>query len=456
MENATAPLSDSGSVTHISPASAAGKFIVLGGPVPEISGLNLLNLEGTIGFQCDAVILLKHIDPPELANVLSEAPDPAVPIADFFGNHPVRRDFIGSLLNDESAKEMQQSITPILRRLKELPFRAAREDRPWMTLLRLAYSRDAPAKAILDPGYPLTVQYPLVGTGVGTREQLEYLAEQDLFRRRHFTRTHGCSKCGSARLHVYEACSGCGSADLADEVLIHHYRCGCQESESHFIQGDLLICPKCHRGLRHLGIDYGKPGNVVVCRGCGAANSEPLVNFVCLDCSTVTAAERATETDWYHYDLTEKGLATLRDGRLPRFEPVRPLSLDPRAYSLREFILLAAHEMRTSSSFRRPFTVARISFSNSDTIRHDLGLPAIDIALRHAADAAVKTLRGSDFVSTGDGPSIFIGFPGIATTDFRKFEDRIRKSILDAVVVPLALTFDIAEGDAIKDMLAKD
>jgi hypothetical protein len=165
--------------------------MILGGPAPNISGLNL---EGTIGFHCDAVILLKHIDPPELADVLKQAPDPAVPIADFFGNHPVRRDFVGSLFNGESAKEMQQSFAPIWSRLKELPFRAAQEDRAGLTILRLAYSRDAPVKAAFNPAYPLIVQYPLVGTGTGVRQQLELLANEGLLCRRHFARTHACNK----------------------------------------------------------------------------------------------------------------------------------------------------------------------------------------------------------------------------------------------------------------------
>ena len=74
------------------------QFITLGGPVPDISGLKLLNLEGVVGLHCDAIVLLKHIDPPELDSVLRRAPDPAVPSVDFFGNHPIRRDFIGSHL----------------------------------------------------------------------------------------------------------------------------------------------------------------------------------------------------------------------------------------------------------------------------------------------------------------------------------------------------------------------
>ncbi len=137
----------------------------------------MLNLEGVVGLPCDAIILLKHIDPPELDSVLRQAPDPAVPIVDFFGNHPIRRDFVGSQLNDESAMQMQARLAPVWARLAELPFQSSQEDRPGLTLLRLLYSRDAPANATFDPGYPLTVNYPLVGAGGGTRHQLEIAGE---------------------------------------------------------------------------------------------------------------------------------------------------------------------------------------------------------------------------------------------------------------------------------------
>jgi len=426
--------------------------MILGGPAPNISGLNL---EGTIGFHCDAVILLKHIDPPELADVLKQAPDPAVPIADFFGNHPVRRDFVGSLFNGESAKEMQQSFAPIWSRLKELPFRAAQEDRAGLTILRLAYSRDAPVKAAFNPAYPLIVQYPLVGTGTGVRQQLELLANEGLLCRRHFARTHACNKCGSARQNVYEACPACGDSDLIEKVLVHHYRCGCQEPESGFIQGDLLVCPKCRRELRHLGVDYGKPGKIVACRGCGAVNSTPNVNFMCLDCSAVTPAEGAPATDWSHYDLTDLGLSSLRNGRLPKFGSTPVLERISGAYSPRDFGLIATQEKRAARQLKWPFSVARVTFPNIDVVRRDLGLVATDAAIREAADAIVRMVRAGDFVGVGNAPSLVIAFPGIASVEFGVIEDRIRKTIHDAVEAPLELKVDVAEGDAVIELFSR-
>jgi hypothetical protein len=443
------------SATQTSPAPPGRKFIVLGGPAPDISGLNLLNLEGIKGDDCDGIILLKHIDVAELADVLLQAPDPALPIADFFDNHPVRRDFVGSLLNNESAREMQKIFAPIWHRLGELPYRTQTQDRTGMIILRLAYSRDAPVEAVFNARYPLTVQYPLVGTGPGIRQHLEVLANQELLSRRHFTRTHGCIKCGSARLNIYEACPACGSSDLFEEVLVHHYRCGCQEAESHFIQGDVLICPKCHRELRHLGVDYGKPGKIVTCRVCGAANSEPTVNFVCMDCAAVTLADAAPATDWYHYDLTTLGLNALREGRLPQSDVNPGLEQSPRAYSPREFGLLAMQEKRVARQAEQAFSVARMSFPNLEDVRDEHGAQAAETAFQHAVAVIVKAVRVSDFVGIASTSSVIVGFPGLKPADIRPIEDRIRQTIRDSSEIPLELTVEVAEGDAITTLFAR-
>jgi hypothetical protein len=427
------------------------RFLLLGGTAPPIAGVNL---ETDAGAQFAAIILTKRTTPAELLDTLSQAPDPAVPIADFSGSHPLRSDYVGSKYDAESVTEMKKQFAPIWRRLEKIPFRAKREDRDPLTLLRLVYSRNTPAKAQFAPDDPLIVQYPLLGTAVGTRRELEALATMGLLDRRHFTRTHACSKCGSARLNVYEACPGCHGADLAEEALVHHYRCGCQETESHFAQGLLLICPKCRRELRHLGVDYGKPGNIVVCRTCGAENSEPLVHFVCLDCSAVTPSDRAAATDWYDYDLTDAGMGALREGRLPRIELGPQAEHGTHAYSLGEFQLLATQEIGVARQYSRPFSVARVTIPNIDAVRRDLGPVVTDAAFQLAVDKIVETVRPSDFVGIDSGNSVVIAFPETPVTDLGLIEQQIRQAVHDAVA-PFELAFDFAEGNEAINVFAK-
>jgi Thaumarchaeal output domain 1 len=425
-------------------------FLTLGGAPPTIPGANL---HGSVGSPCAGIILFGKVEALELVSALDQAPDPSLPIADFGNNDLLRRDFVGSRLDQANFQEMEQRFAPIWRRLSEFPFSAARESRTEMAILRLAYSRDTAIKAMFDPNLRRLVKYPLLGTAAGETQSLEILADVDLLRRRHFTRTHACTKCDSARLHVYEACPSCGGADLQEEPLIHHYRCGCQEVESHFKQDQLLVCPKCHRTLRHFGVDYGKPGTAVICASCGAVNSEPLVNFICLDCSTVTAANDAQIMDWYHYDLTEEGILALRQGQLPQFELAPLLEKRTHAYSPREFQLLATQELKVAKRFDLAFSVARITVLNIDALVRQLGAVAAVVDFRRVVDAVVVELRTTDFVGISTMQSMVIGFPGTSAKDVEVALARVRLTIEKTVSARLETSIEVAEGDAIVELL---
>jgi hypothetical protein len=427
-------------------------FLILGGERPLVRGINLC---GSVGSPCAGIILVGKVDPAGLASVLDQAPDPSLPIADFGDNSALHRDFVGTGFDHGSVHEIEKSFAPIWRRLAEFPFNAAQDSRAEMSILRLAYSRDTAITAAFDPNSRHLVKYPLLGTIAGEQRTLEMLAHLELLRRRHFTRTHACAKCESARLHVFEACPSCGGADLQEEPLIHHYRCGCQEVESHFKQDHLLICPKCHRALQHLGVDYGKPGIALLCATCGSTNSEPFVHLACLDCSSVTPTNDAKTTDWYHYDLTEEGIRALRQGKLPQFNFAPLLENRTCAYSPREFRLLVTHELSVSKRFGLPFSVARISLLNIDALVQQHGAVAADAGFRRIVDAVVAELRTTDFVSTGKMQSMVIGLPGTSAKDVDLAVARVRSAIDETVPWLVEVGVEIAESDAIFELLAE-
>ena len=184
-------------------------FLVLGGTSPPLPGISC---RATPGSPCAGILMLGAVTPAQLADALLEVPDPAVPIADFAGNTGLRCDFAGERLNPPALAAFRDFSTPIWRRLAELPFRAAHEDRAELTLLRIAYSRDAAIEASFAPDSSRLVDYRLLGRISAARQRLEALADLDLLRRQFFTRTHACGRCESARLHAYEACPACGSS----------------------------------------------------------------------------------------------------------------------------------------------------------------------------------------------------------------------------------------------------
>jgi len=427
-------------------------FLALGDAPPLVPGMDCHMRAGT---PCSGIVLVGAVEPAVLAGALDTAPDPAVPIVDLGGNRALRSDYTGDPSDAALAAGMHERLAPILHRLRSVPFRAAREDRAELTILRLAYSRNVAIEAAFDPTSHSLIEYPLLGRTGMHRARLEGLATLELLRRQHFTRTHLCIRCDSARLHAFEACPGCGSADLFEASIVHHYRCGWQEPEPLFVKDHALICPKCRRELRHYGVDYDKPGTVMVCRACNQANSEPAVCFACLDCMHVMPAREARTLDWYHYELTEEGLQALREGRIPRFNFGAHLSGHPRAFALRDFRLLARECVRVARRYKRPFAIGTLSFSNASTLRQHHGATKADQGFRRALDTIVEALRDSDFIGAEGGQSIFIGFPETTEKDAHTILDRLSARIKEVTGLPIALAVAVA-GENADELLLED
>ena len=160
----------------------------------------------------------------------------------------------------------------------------------------------------------------------------------------------------------------------------------------------------------------------------------------------MTPAEIAATTDWYHYDLTEPGLNCLRTGQLPQFDFDPSIEKFPRAYSPREFHLLAVQEARTAQRYRRAFSIAQISFPNLEAIRHELGMRAADAAFQRAVDEIVQTVRASDFVGvSNDRTFVIVGLPGTPPADVRPIEDRIWQALHDTIDTPVEVAIEVAE-----------
>lgn len=436
------------------PVATGGElpFLVLGGAHPPVPGTAF---GAPIGASCAGVVLVGAVDPVELAVALDGLPDPAVPVIDFGGNRHIRSDIAGAAFDEGMASELRARLAPIYRRLESMPFRSAPDDRAELTILRLAWSRDCAIEAGYDPDVTAAVGYRLLGRGPSHRELLENLSSLGLLRRRHFTRTHLCAHCDSARLNALETCSSCGGADLGEEPIVHHYRCGWQAPESAYLRDHALICPKCRRELRHHGVDYDKPGVALVCHACGKASSDAALKFACLDCGRETTTADARSVDWYHYDLTEDGVRALETGRVPRFDIREQLEGHPRAFGDREFALLVREGLRVARRYQRPFALGRIALLNADAMRRDHGVTRADEAFRRAADSIAEALRDSDFIRLEDSRSVLIGFPETTETAVLSTLCRIGEQAKAAVDLPIEFSVSAAEGDRISGFIGE-
>lgn len=362
-------------------------------------------------------------------------------------------DIVCSDLASPTLDDLLAKLVSIQAKVDELPPIGHSRDAEKLAVLALAYTRGIDIHARRSALTPATVNYtllhgrPRVGHN-DLRATLEFLASLELLQRRFAARVATCSACASGRVSAFESCVACGSGDLIEESLLHHYRCGFQDGEGKFVSGQNLVCPKCRHELRHFGVDYGRPGTVVRCRDCHQAMTEPHPRFHCLDCGTETRGEDVEARDWHHYALTEAGLAALRAGALPDFGVPRLGDHLPRTHPWRDFTLLVGEQVRVAARYRRRLAVGHIRLTNLGTLRQQQGAQGSDETLRLFAQIIVENLRDTDFVSVPADDALIIAMPETDTAQAQRVLDRIAAAAASKLAFRLQLTCRAVGGDA--------
>lgn len=133
--------------------------------------------------------------------------------------------------------------------------------------------------------------------------------------RRTLYRTHKCPKCMHSHLVYLETCPECGSNILDYEQVIHHFPCANISPEHTYMVGGQLICPKCHKVLRHIGIDYDRPASLYHCQNCGKTFLHPDTKAMCTNCGTVSDVSELYPHDVHEIEITQDGIVVLTRGQ---------------------------------------------------------------------------------------------------------------------------------------------
>jgi hypothetical protein len=126
---------------------------------------------------------------------------------------------VGALVDEvlEHATRISERVAAILERQLDLPSRANMDERD--RLLAVLYTRELrEIRPLCDWRSELIYRYPL----------LEAFAPQ------------------------------CEAIDIRDSIFLHCHTCGHVDSQSTFVSGHALGCPKCQARLRHIGVDYDR------------------------------------------------------------------------------------------------------------------------------------------------------------------------------------------------------
>lgn len=181
-----------------------------------------------------------------------------------------------------------------------------------MRVLRFMYSRDLALEPVLVRTSRIGLTYPVIGASLKNEEEhrvfdiLSFLEREQLIEGDYVDRINLCNSCYGAFLNFREVC-GCGSSDLKLEDVYHHFTCAYVGPESDFGHTGELVCPKCRKNLKHIGLDYDKPSVIYTCRKCQQRFQNAEVKAFCFSCRNDAPVENLLSREIKKYTLTYKG-----------------------------------------------------------------------------------------------------------------------------------------------------
>ncbi len=427
---------------------AKERKLVVFGPVPALlDGWRAIipdsgNSHGAADVSFDAVLVTAPTQPALLLGWLYDSASPLAPLIDLSGGTLARADVQGPLPTPDALASGLASAIRIATEVDMLSPVPLNQDRDGLIVLGLMLTRKVDLVPVLDARQRDLYSYPLLDGIPDAPGWLESLADSGLVSRHFHDRVYVCGQCQSARLSVRELCQACKSSQITEETLVHHYRCGMQGPRSAFLRGESLVCPKCSSVLRHFGVDYDTPGQIICCKSCGGTATEPEIAFLCADCATVTTGAAAQRRDWHSFRLSQAGEVAAIEGRLPGTRLQAMMKNIEGWRSPRELAKLLDLCVGLAKRYKRPFTVVTLTLADPSTVIAKSGRSGLARLHRLIVDLVAETVRSTDGVAIL-GESIVICMPETppdhAPFIEKRLRDRLGSAVADAHTVQIAI-----------------
>lgn len=134
----------------------------------------------------------------------------------------------------------------------------------------------------------------------------EEIEKYGILRREFYDSGLACPSCGSLKVSIKFRCPSCGSTDIDKGEAIEHLYCGHIDKYGEFARGEKMICPKCRRELKALGVDYRKKGLFFKCGICPNIMPMPIYNYTCGGCGESSTANYLDIKKFYTFVVESK------------------------------------------------------------------------------------------------------------------------------------------------------
>lgn len=277
------------------------------------------------------------------------------------------------------ADELVARIESVLRRSKQplIPRQNSRntvlsaEDQKRLNLLKEMKKSKI---SRLEPVYDILSQngyhYPFAGKILEKEHGLEIsdlqiLAERDCLEKKFFDKVLLCPFCKNYNINLRDTCLSCKSAQLKTVEMLHHYRCAHIGKEEEFKSGLNYSCPKCHKELKHIGVDYDRVGKNHLCLDCRELHIETEMRAECRHCKRVFSEEQAIQQTIHSYAITGTADECLRENKFPEpSEEKEQINELTELYHLHYFKSELSQELKRCQVFSHPLSLIFVQITN--------------------------------------------------------------------------------------------
>lgn len=122
-----------------------------------------------------------------------------------------------------------------------------------------------------------------------------------------------CQICKSINLVTNYLCQNCRASNFTRGNVLEHNKCGHADLESNFQQDNKLICSKCNRELKLIGVDYFRVISALKCRECQNIFTMPEISYDCNSCGN--AGFSLSDGSWtqiYNYEINPEKLEEIK------------------------------------------------------------------------------------------------------------------------------------------------
>lgn len=218
-----------------------------------------------------------------------------------------------------------------------------------------------------------------------TRE-LQMLEAAEYVRKEQTSMNPSCPKCDSTHLVSGYWCSTCNSSNFARGSVLEHNKCGYTDFDSAFAQAGKLVCPKCNKELKLIGVDYFRIDSAFKCKKCRNVFSSPRQKYSCVQCGH--SGFELSECGWvpfYTYWLDAGKIGEIRNS-VGALEPLKA-HLDSKGYTVQ-----FGHKVETKFGTFGPFDLLAYRNGQPSIVSVILGT---DIEENHAKIIELDTLGRS-------------------------------------------------------------